>query len=40
LILEHPHGGDWNEWPEDLRVRQFPVGFYRGAQEGVENKAA
>lgn len=18
-------GGDWNEWPEDLRVRQFPV---------------
>jgi protein gp37 len=19
------HGGDWSEWPEDLRVREFPV---------------
>jgi hypothetical protein len=19
------HGGDWSEWPEDLRVRQFPT---------------
>lgn len=20
----HPKGGDWSEWPKDLRVRQFP----------------
>lgn len=20
------HGGDWSEWPEDLRVREFPAG--------------
>lgn len=19
-------GGDWNEWPEDLRMREFPTG--------------
>lgn len=24
LKLKHPKGGDWNEWPEGLRVRQFP----------------
>ena len=22
--LNHRKGGDWNEWPEDLRVRQYP----------------
>lgn len=22
--LAHKKGGDWDEWPEDLRVRQFP----------------
>lgn len=22
------HGGDWNEWPEELRVRQCPETFY------------
>lgn len=22
--LDHPKGGDWNEWPAELRVRQFP----------------
>lgn len=22
--LKDPKGGDWSEWPEDLRVRQFP----------------
>ena len=22
--LKHPKGGDPAEWPEDLRVRQFP----------------
>jgi protein gp37 len=27
LDLEDPHGGDWNEWPSDLRVREMPSGF-------------
>lgn len=27
--LRDPKGGDWNEWPEDLRVREFP-----GEREG------
>lgn len=22
--IRHPKGGDWFEWPEDLRVREFP----------------
>jgi protein gp37 len=22
------HGGQWHEWPEDLRVREFPLGFH------------
>jgi len=21
------HGGDWDEWPEDLRIREFPAAF-------------
>ncbi len=25
--LRDHHGGDWGEWPEDLRVRQVPVAF-------------
>lgn len=24
--LKDPKGGDWSEWPEDLRVREFPTG--------------
>lgn len=24
IKLNDPKGGDWDEWPEDLRVRQFP----------------
>lgn len=23
--LKDSHGGDWDEWPEDLRVREFPT---------------
>lgn len=23
--LKHPKGGDWSEWPPELRIRQFPV---------------
>ncbi len=26
MKLENRKGGDWSEWPEDLRVRQFPRG--------------
>lgn len=24
LELKDPHGGDWDEWPEDLQVREMP----------------
>jgi hypothetical protein len=24
IRLKDRKGGDWNEWPEDLRVREFP----------------
>jgi protein gp37 len=27
LKLRDKHGGDWNEWPADLRVREMPSGF-------------
>lgn len=27
LKLKDGHGGDWNEWPEDLRVREMPEAF-------------
>jgi len=23
----HTHGGDWDEWHEDLRVREMPEAF-------------
>ncbi len=25
MILDDSKGGDWSEWPEDLRIRQWPV---------------
>lgn len=25
LNLRDSHGGDWSEWPEDLRIREFPA---------------
>ena len=28
LKLSNADGGDWQEWPEDLRVREFPEGFH------------
>jgi protein gp37 len=28
LRLGDPHGGDWEEWPVDLRVREFPRYFH------------
>lgn len=28
LRLSDPHGGDWNEWPRHLRIREFPAYFH------------
>jgi protein gp37 len=28
IRLSDPHGGDWNEWPRHLRIREFPAYFY------------
>jgi protein gp37 len=27
LQLTDAHGGDWDEWPEDMKVREIPKGF-------------
>lgn len=27
--LQDSHGGDWDEWPADLRIREFPVVPFR-----------
>ena len=37
LKLKDAHGGDWEEWDEHLRVREFPRAFkqYRGTELGV-----
>jgi protein gp37 len=34
LKLKDPHGGDWSEWPADLRIREMPEAFrrYRSAE--------
>lgn len=32
MRLKDPHGGDWWEWPEHLRVREFPQHFHRYRQ--------
>ena len=29
LRLVNSHGGDWSEWPEDLRIREVPTAFRR-----------
>jgi protein gp37 len=36
LHLRHRKGGDWSEWPEDLRVREFPRANALPSQEGSE----
>ncbi len=37
LTLSDPHGGDWDEWPMDLRVREMPANFrdYEPSQTGI-----
>lgn len=32
--LKDKHGGDWNEWPSKLRVRQFPA-YFRDYRRGA-----
>lgn len=27
IVFENQHGGDWNEWPEEWRVRELPEAF-------------
>lgn len=36
LNLSDPHGGDWDEWPMDLRIREMPAYFrdYEPSQTG------
>ena len=31
--MRDPHGADWREWPQELRVRRFPEQFYRRRAE-------
>lgn len=31
--LRHQHGGDWSEWPQELRVREMPESFYSYAPQ-------
>jgi hypothetical protein len=35
IVLQDPHGGDWNEWPEDLRLRDFPAHFRPASEAGA-----
>ena len=41
LKLRHSHGGDWSEWDESLRVREFPSYFHNyraGENTGMKTK--
>lgn len=31
LEMKHDHGGDWDEWPADLRVRELPGALHQMA---------
>lgn len=34
-VLRDRHGGDWSEWPEELRVREMPQRDWAARREGV-----
>ena len=34
LKLKNVHGGDWDEWPSELRIRQMPESFRTLATAG------
>jgi protein gp37 len=36
--LNDPHGGDWNEWEEELRVREFPPYFHNFRNDEIPDK--
>lgn len=40
LALSDPHGGDWNEWPRKLRVREFPAYFHRHRADELKARVA
>jgi len=35
IELNDEHGGDWNEWPVQLRIREMPRGFRSLRLEGI-----
>lgn len=37
LKLRDKHGGNWDEWPGDLRVRQMPDAFAAGCRHTTKN---
>jgi hypothetical protein len=40
VLLKDKKGGDWSQWPEDLRIRQFPAPSREGggAQSRSRNR--
>lgn len=38
LKLHNRHGGDWEEWPEDLRIREMPAAFREYRPSGVQGR--
>ena len=39
LILTDRHGGNWDEWPRQLRVREFPAYFHRYRADELKSRA-
>jgi len=37
LKIGDRHGGEWHEWPEDLRVREFPNAFHAYRRKEVKS---
>ena len=37
IALKDPHGGNWDEWDKDLRLREFPAFFrtYRQSESAL-----
>lgn len=40
LRLRDPHGEDWAEWPEDVRIRHVPTVQVRGVRAESAHKAS
>lgn len=39
IRLKDPHGGDWSEWPEHLRAREFPQHFRQYRRDELRRRA-